>query len=625
MYQDLFGLTRQPFQNTPDIALFYEGAQRGAILEALIYAIQKGEGVIKVVGEVGSGKTMICRMLAHAMPKSVDTVFLLNPGLSEEEVLDAIAEELGLDFDGTPNRLQKLNRLHRFLLERHADNRKVVVLIEEAQNMPLKALEEVRMLTNLETYTDKLLQMVLFGQPELNTLLACKEIRQLKERIAYNINLEPFGQGEIAAYLEKRLKSCGYRGPRLFDDGAIKQLTRCSQGLARRVNILADKSLLLAFVQKGDRVTAEHVYQAAVDSEYEVSGCAMGGCFQVLFPRGGRARHWVTILGLMLLLFGVGFWAASHGLLERVAMAFNQTASPAVERPTERAAPSAPASSRDAGHSAMEARATSPTGKAGRSAPVSPAASPAPPVVPETALAGETYHPPSIPAPRRRDVTIKRHQNHEVAQAPQVTSQAMPAEATPQVAAPVPADVATNSPAPSAPQQVAIKPSNQSAPAAPQQVTTQPAPRKAAPIPQAGAVAMPPQEGPLPWLSARMAALRQWGVEEPINRYSIQLMTMPSREAKWFDGLLADHPEWRDHIFARHFKPRGKPDYYLIFYGRYGGFSVAKKAIGGLPAGVPNRGAYVRDIRVLVKRWYGRYPLTDAESREAFKRFRYIE
>ena len=248
--------------------LFFPGGNRGAILEALSYAIRNGEGIVKVVGEVGSGKTMLCRMLEIELPKNIEIVYLANPRLSPDNILHAIAFELKLPVTDNDNRLVVMQSLQNYLLERHAENKQVVVFVEEAQSMPLATLEEIRLLSNLETNQYKLLQIVLFGQPELDEMLAKPQIRQLRERITYHFNLEPLRHNEIRDYLNARLRSCGFRGGTLFTNSAIGLIARYSQGLLRRVNILADKALLASYADNSRRVGRRQVMAAVRDSEF---------------------------------------------------------------------------------------------------------------------------------------------------------------------------------------------------------------------------------------------------------------------------------------------------------------------------------------------------------------------
>jgi type II secretory pathway predicted ATPase ExeA len=191
MYYDHFGLKEPPFKITPNTEVFYTGGNRGAVLDALLYAILNGEGIIKVVGEVGSGKTMLCRMLQTILPDRIESIYLANPSVAPEDVLHAIAFELQLKLPKNADRLKVMQVLQNHLLARHAAGKQVVIFVEEAQGMPLATLEEIRLLSNLETKHDKLLQIVLFGQPELDENLNQSNIRQLRERITHSFNLMP--------------------------------------------------------------------------------------------------------------------------------------------------------------------------------------------------------------------------------------------------------------------------------------------------------------------------------------------------------------------------------------------------------------------------------------------------
>lgn len=296
MYYEYFGLKQAPFKITPDTSLFFPGGNRGAVLEALVYAVVNGEGIVKVVGEVGSGKTMLCRMLQVELPENVEIVYLANPSLSSDEILHAIAFELKLPVDNSHNRLQVMHALQEYLLARHSENVRVVMFVEEAQGMPVATLEEIRLLSNLETRQDKLLQIVLFGQPELDENLAVKNIRQLKERITYSFDLKPFNPEQTRDYINTRLRNCGYKTMELFTPAAIRAVHKYSNGLLRRVNILADKSMLSAFASNSTHVTDKHVRVAARDSEFE---CARGG-----------PRPWLVAAAAILavVVVGLGFW-----------------------------------------------------------------------------------------------------------------------------------------------------------------------------------------------------------------------------------------------------------------------------------------------------------------------------
>lgn len=269
MYNEHFGLKQSPFRITPDTRLFFPGGGRGDILDALVYAITSGEGIIKVVGEVGSGKTMLCRMLEERLPENVEIVYLANPSLSPDDILQAIALEMNLSVPDTGKRLQVMHALEQRLVEKHAKNRQVVVFIEEAQSMPIETLEEIRLLSNLETKREKLLQIVLFGQPELDENLDQPNIRQLRERITHSFHLDPLSRDELRDYVNHRMRAVGYRGPDVFRPNAFQSLARASEGLTRRINILADKALLSAFAEDRHDVIRKDVQKAITDSQFE--------------------------------------------------------------------------------------------------------------------------------------------------------------------------------------------------------------------------------------------------------------------------------------------------------------------------------------------------------------------
>src|SRR3954470_2940971 len=221
MYLDHFGLREAPFRITPHTEFFFAGANRGATLEALLYAITAGEGMVKVTGEVGSGKTMLCRVLMERLPDTVETIYLAVPTLSRDEMLSAIAADLGIDTTGA-NLTKVMRALQDKLIELHAQGRQVVALIDEAHAMPLATLEEIRLLSNLETGKEKLLQIVLFGQPELDAHLALPNMRQLKERITHSFALAPLPAREVEDYVNFRLRAAGYHGPALFGPEALR-------------------------------------------------------------------------------------------------------------------------------------------------------------------------------------------------------------------------------------------------------------------------------------------------------------------------------------------------------------------------------------------------------------------
>jgi MSHA biogenesis protein MshM len=267
LYLEHFGLSEPPFRITPHTDFFFEGADRGATLEALIYAVLHDEGIVKVSGEVGSGKTMLCRVLMERLPQHVATIYLATPSLAREEILHAIADDL--DLQVSPERRSvALRELQEHLIRLYGAGRRVVILIDEAHVMPEDTLEQVRLLSNLESNRHKLLQIVMFGQPELDETLAKPELRQLRDRITHSFRMRPLAGTEVAKYLSFRMRAAGYRGPEVFTPGAVRRVARASSGLTRRINILADKSLLAAYTENTHAITDRHVRAAVADSEF---------------------------------------------------------------------------------------------------------------------------------------------------------------------------------------------------------------------------------------------------------------------------------------------------------------------------------------------------------------------
>ena len=304
MYYEHFGLNQAPFKITPNTDFFFSGGNRGPILEALIYAVTHGEGIIKVSGEVGSGKTMLCNMLMQRLPPNVETVYLANPGVSPEEILHAIAFELHLNIERAATRLEVMQAVQATLLERHAGGKRVVIFVEESQGMPLATLEEMRLLSNLETKNDKLLQIVLFGQPELDENLRQPNIRQLRERITHSFGLAPLTVDEVREYLMFRLRAAGYHGPDLFADNVVKRIARASGGLTRRINLIADKALLAAFSENTHTIKTRHVAAALKDSEFSDAAPAAANA-----ARGA----WIALAAVA----GIAIGAAGHGWLDQ--------------------------------------------------------------------------------------------------------------------------------------------------------------------------------------------------------------------------------------------------------------------------------------------------------------------
>jgi MSHA biogenesis protein MshM len=267
MYLQHFGLSEPPFTLTPDTDFFFNhGAHREA-LNVLLVALQGGEGFIKVTGEVGTGKTLICRQLLNLLDDNFVTAYIPNPFLNSTALRMALAEELGIDFARNIGQHRLLKLITDRLLELNSNGKHVVLLLDEAQAMPDESLEALRLLTNLETEKRKLLQVVLFGQPELDMRLAQRKLRQLKQRIVFSYQLQPLSRHALREYVQHRLQVAGYQGPELFSNGLIKHLHRTSRGIPRLVNLLCHKSLMATYGSGALRVKRAHLLRAANDTE----------------------------------------------------------------------------------------------------------------------------------------------------------------------------------------------------------------------------------------------------------------------------------------------------------------------------------------------------------------------
>ena len=267
MYLDHFGLSELPFGITPDTSFTVLTRSHQEALNTLLVALNSGEGFIKITGEVGTGKSLLCRRLLQALPENAVSAYLPNPYLAPRTLLLALAEELGVAVDSASDDYHLLKCVNEALLAYAGDERPVVVCIDEAQAMPLETLESLRLLSNLETEKRKLLQIVLFGQPELDRKLAEPSVRQLLQRIAFHYRLGCLGREEVGNYLAHRLRVAGYRGDELFAPRTVRSLHRASRGTPRLLNILAHKSLLAVYGEGKHAVLSRHVRQAAADTE----------------------------------------------------------------------------------------------------------------------------------------------------------------------------------------------------------------------------------------------------------------------------------------------------------------------------------------------------------------------
>jgi MSHA biogenesis protein MshM len=273
MYLSHFGFSEQPFAHIPVTNFFYDGANRGATLDALIYVLTHGEGVegiIKVTGEAGSGKTTLCRLLMKRLPPQMKTIYLAKPDLSRDELLHLIADELKSEraVSRTPVACATvtISDLENALIEKYAIGGQVILLIDEAHAIAAETLEELRLLYDLESARHKLLQIVLFGQTELEATLALPKMRQLKNRVTHHFAMQPFNAKAANDYLKLRMRAAGYRGPDIFSSEAIRLITMASGGLTQRINILADKSLLAAFNVNTRDIDAHRIKAVIKDS-----------------------------------------------------------------------------------------------------------------------------------------------------------------------------------------------------------------------------------------------------------------------------------------------------------------------------------------------------------------------
>jgi general secretion pathway protein A len=314
MYEEFYGFSEPPFSLTPDPKFFFQGESHIRAFELLKYGIHRGEGFIVVYGDIGTGKTTLCRTVLEGIPKDVYTALLLNPFLSETDLLRAILQDFGVLSPGLPKSGQTATKhdlitaLNTFLLSINQLNGRAVMLIDEAQNIPAATLEQIRILSNLETAKQKLLQIVLVGQSELKEVLARPELRQLAQRISLRCELEPFGPQETIDYVRHRMSvaSGGKAGP-IFTPDAFKVIHKFSQGTPRLINLIADRCLT-AGLAAGSRTIDAKIAKQAVENLELKSG-------------GGNAKaqpspwKWIAITALLtLVLAALLLWAFNAGL-----------------------------------------------------------------------------------------------------------------------------------------------------------------------------------------------------------------------------------------------------------------------------------------------------------------------
>lgn len=266
MYTVHFGLRELPFGITPDTSFFFGSPGSQEALNTLLVAARGGEGFIKITGEVGTGKTLLCRKFLSTLGPEFVTAYIPNPYQEPRALMLALADELEIALERDVDQHRLLKSITERLMQLAGDGRQVLLCIDEAQAIPVESLEALRLLTNLETEKRKLLQIVLFGQPELNRKLELQSIRQLAQRITFHYHLGPLSRDDLDFYLAHRLRVAGFGGARLFSRAAVARLYRASGGVPRLVNILAHKALMLCYGQGRQQVERLHVNAAASDT-----------------------------------------------------------------------------------------------------------------------------------------------------------------------------------------------------------------------------------------------------------------------------------------------------------------------------------------------------------------------
>jgi general secretion pathway protein A len=270
MYNEFYGLREAPFQITPDPRFVFFSDQHREAFHHVLYGIQERKGFIQLTGEVGAGKTTVCRAILRRLGPEYRTALILNPVLTSAEFVRAVLTELGLD-PGARDRSQCLELLNSYLLEQSGSGHDVVLLIDEAQDLDRDLLEQIRLLSNLETDDRKLLQIVLLGQPELREKLNERSLRQLRQRITVRYHLEPLSREDTERYIAHRLRVAGGNGRPTFTPWAMRAIHRYSGGIPRLVNAVCDKALLYGYVNGTDRLDAHAARQAIRELEGKVA------------------------------------------------------------------------------------------------------------------------------------------------------------------------------------------------------------------------------------------------------------------------------------------------------------------------------------------------------------------
>jgi general secretion pathway protein A len=274
MYLKHFNLSERPFSITPDPRFLYMSLRHREALAHLLYGLGEGGGFVQLTGEVGTGKTTMCRCLLEKVPDNVDLALVLNPKVTSIELIATVCDELGIEYQEKDASIKMLTDvLNHYLLEAHAKGRRTVLIIDEAQNLSADVLEQIRLLTNLETPTQKLLQIILIGQPELRTLLQREDMRQLAQRVTARYRLEPVTREETGAYIKHRLHICGVTRP-VFNKTAVDRIYKLSGGIPRLINVLCDRALLGAYTVDKlqiDKKIVQHAANEVLADEFQQS------------------------------------------------------------------------------------------------------------------------------------------------------------------------------------------------------------------------------------------------------------------------------------------------------------------------------------------------------------------
>jgi MSHA biogenesis protein MshM len=291
IYLQHFGLREPPFGITPDTSFYYACTSIQEAMNTLLVAVANGEGFIKITGEVGTGKTLLCRKLLASLDEGWVSAYIPNPNLDPQTLLLALVEELGIKVEGPQDQHHLMKALNRGLLEFARDKKRVLVCLDETQAMPLESLETLRLLTNLETEKRKLLQVILFGQPELDDKLKHNSIRQLRQRITFQHDLGTLTPEETEHYLSHRMQKAGYVGDSVFSSAAVRTIHQASGGVPRLINILANKALMLVYGEGGRKVGVSQARAAIADTPSAL----------------GSAKSWL-MFGLVCIVVAVFVW-----------------------------------------------------------------------------------------------------------------------------------------------------------------------------------------------------------------------------------------------------------------------------------------------------------------------------